>query len=72
MKSFKQLWYCQLLGSHDWTCAAKEGIPPTQEQLQGGLVGFWEYAKMYCRRCPKVYDESLKQLNQAKSEKPNG
>jgi len=47
-------WFlCRL--SHDWTCAHDEGIPPTKEQLQNIPDGFWDYAKMYCKRCNKVY-----------------
>jgi hypothetical protein len=48
------MWHwieCHILGNHDWTCAAGEGIPPTDEQLHGGIEGFYSYAKMYCKRC---------------------
>jgi len=48
-----------LLGDHDWTSAAEEGIPPTKEQTLAGFPdGFIDYAKMYCKRCPKVYSGS--------------
>lgn len=41
-----------LLGNHDWTCKAQQGIQPTPEQLTGDLVrGFREYSKMYCKHC---------------------
>ena len=47
---------CNLLGSHDWTCAVDEGQDkPTQKQIDDGIDGFYDYAKMYCKRCPKVY-----------------
>jgi hypothetical protein len=45
---------------HKWTCAAEKGIKPTQEQLNSGLLGFYEYAKMYCERCGHVYETSNK------------
>jgi hypothetical protein len=57
---------CHLLGDHDWTCAAEEGIPPTHFQRHGGLAGFMDYAKMYCRACGKVYKESERVYAKAK------
>lgn len=39
---------------HDWTCAAKKGVAPTVEQSNGGMVGFKDYAQMYCDRCGKI------------------
>lgn len=36
---------------HNWTCKADQGIPPTQEQTDGGIDGFFDYAKMYCKDC---------------------
>ena len=42
-------------GSHEWTCAAGEGIPPTPKQIEKGAKGFWEYATMYCKACGKTY-----------------
>lgn len=42
---------CRLLLDHDWTCAAEQNIPPTAKQLADGVDGFFDYAKMYCRRC---------------------
>jgi hypothetical protein len=48
--------FCKLacwLSGHDWTCAAKEGTRATEEQLQRGVAGFVDYAKMYCKRCGK-------------------
>ena len=53
----KRLWNhikC-LLGDHDWTCKAAQGIKPQDHELNNGLAGFWEYATMYCSRCKKVY-----------------
>jgi len=41
--------------NHDWTCAAEEGIPATQEQTDALIDGFFDYAKMYCKRCGEVY-----------------
>ncbi len=40
---------------HDWTCAAAQGIKPTQKQLDDGVDGFFDYATMYCARCGYVY-----------------
>ena len=40
-------------GGHDWTSAVQEGIPATQEQLESGLNGFFEYAELYCKHCGK-------------------
>lgn len=42
-----------LIGWHEWTCKAKEGIPPTQEQLSSPTPGFWDYATTYCKNCGK-------------------
>lgn len=36
---------CHLLGCHNWTCAAEQGIKPRWGQ------SFWSYASMYCRHC---------------------
>lgn len=47
-------WLLCLIGDHDWTCAAEQGIPPTKEQAEGGLAGFYSYATGYCKRCKKV------------------
>ena len=44
-----------LLMMHDWTCAAGEGIKPTQKQLDDGIDGFYDYATMYCKRCHCIY-----------------
>lgn len=51
---------CYIFKTHDWTCAANEGIPPTPEQLHGGVTGFLEYAKTYCKRC-EVESETSKE-----------
>jgi hypothetical protein len=39
--------------SHNWTSAAEEGFPPTQDQLKNGISGFKDYAVMYCKDCGK-------------------
>ena len=44
---------CNVLQDHDWTCDAAKGIPPTKEQVDAGLDGFWLYARSYCARCGK-------------------
>ena len=50
---------CWFLG-HDWTTAENEGISPTKEQLDSGVKGFWDYAKMYCKRCGHEYKGNIK------------
>ena len=54
------LFLCKLMGDHKWTCAAQEGIPATDAQLHAGVDGFKDYARMYCKRCGKESDLSLK------------
>jgi len=39
------------IGIHDWTCAADQGIKATRQQLDNGIDGFYDYAKMYCKNC---------------------
>jgi len=56
----RRVFVCGLLGLHDWTCAAIEGIAPTKDQLDTGAKGFLDYAKMYCRRCGVVYKSGEK------------
>lgn len=50
-------FFCSLRG-HDWTSAAMEGLPPTDEQVANGIDGFYDYATMYCRRCGHVSELS--------------
>ena len=48
-------WILCLLGQHDWTCDAEQGIPPDAKKLQANPVGyFWDYAQGYCKYCGKV------------------
>lgn len=54
MSKLWQAFKCWAYG-HDWTCAAEQGIKPTEAQIQGGPAGFASYAKMYCKKCPAVY-----------------
>jgi hypothetical protein len=51
-------WFLCFNGLHDWTCAAAEGVKPTQAQLDAGLDGLLDYATMYCRRCGRFSDLS--------------
>jgi len=46
-------WFMCLMGMHEWTCAAEQGIPPTKEQLIYLPEGFYDYATMYCKNCGK-------------------
>jgi hypothetical protein len=48
-------WLSCLIGNHDWTSAAQQGIPPTDKQVADGVAGFWDYATMYCSHCKHVY-----------------
>lgn len=44
-------WKCGIFGLHDWTCLAEKGIQPTKKQLETGIEGFKDYARMYCQKC---------------------
>lgn len=58
MKNILGWLACHLLQSHDWTCKAQESIkpdPPLREGMDLIAADFYEYAKMYCKRCGKVY-----------------
>jgi len=53
-------WFlCNILGDHDWTCAAEQGIKPTPLQVKNGIAGFKDYATTYCKRCGKVSTRQL-------------
>ena len=47
-------WISCRAGGHDWTCAHDQGINVTQAQVDAGVDGFLDYAKMYCSRCGHV------------------
>lgn len=53
MKKLIRVLLC-LIGDHEWTCAAAQGIKPTAEQVKAGIAGFHEYATMYCKHCRHV------------------
>lgn len=40
-----------LIGDHEWTSKVAQGIKPTEAELEAGIAGFAEYAKMYCGAC---------------------
>jgi len=48
---FSRLWNCRIWKFHKWTCHHEQGIKPTKEQLENGIEGFYDYAKMYCKIC---------------------
>ena len=50
------LFNCKLMEDHDWTSAAMENKEPTREQLARDVAGYYDYAKMYCKRCGKESD----------------
>lgn len=62
-KLLKKIFLCWIIGFHDWTCKAEEGIPPTKEEVES-TKGFFIYATMYCKRCNKVSDLSKKTINE--------
>lgn len=65
IKKIKILFNCKLMGAHNWTSANEEGIQPTQEQIDNGIEGFWDYAKMYCKDCGEVSSLSKGWQNEA-------
>lgn len=54
MRWLRRWFLCQVLGAHAWTSAVFEGIDPTRLQLSGGVRGFKDYAKTYCKRCGMI------------------
>ena len=58
MKSFWRKLLC-IIGDHEWTCKAEQGIKPTKEELTNPLVGFAIYSRMYCKHCGKVSHLSI-------------
>lgn len=46
----KKLYLKQRFCVHNWTSRAMEDLPPTDEQLKS-IEGFWDYSKMYCKKC---------------------
>ena len=52
--------WCQCKIGHDYTCAVEEGLDPTTTQLNDLPKGFFDYAKMYCKRCGYVYQPNPK------------
>ncbi len=47
MEKILQKIYCWIF-FHDWTCKAEQGIAPQIGE------SFYEYTKMYCKRCGNV------------------
>jgi len=61
----KKIFLCWIIGFHDWTCKADQGIQPTKEEAENiSGKGFWLYAAMYCKRCNKVSDLSKKAIEE--------
>lgn len=61
-KNTKEIILCKLLNHHDWTANVFKQISPTKEQIEGGMVGFADYCKLYCDRCGKISHSSMKQI----------
>ena len=61
LKKLRGKFLC-LIGDHDWTGKALEGIPPDEEVRRLAKVdpvaGFKKYSEMYCKRCRKISDLS--------------
>lgn len=53
LKNISNYISCKVFNLHDWTSSALKDIPPNKNQLDSGLEGFSDYAKMYCDRCGK-------------------
>lgn len=68
-KVLAKVFLCKVLRDHRWTSAAQQGIPPTPAQLADGMVGFWDYATMYCGRCGHVYEGSARSKAEAIKER---
>lgn len=43
-------WIACLLGQHEWTCDAEEGIDPPKD-IEPSIASFFRYARMWCRIC---------------------
>jgi len=61
----KKWWgkFLCLIGDHEWTGDALEGIPPSAEVMdlagKDPLAGFKKFSAMYCKRCGRESDYSL-------------
>lgn len=62
-----KIWQCHIWKFHKWTSAQEQGIPPTKEQLESGIKGFCDYAKMYCKICGTESELSKKMRCKYKS-----
>ncbi len=51
LNQISDFYWCKILGVHDWTCKADQGIKPTEEDLYGGYEGLKSYTTMYCKKC---------------------
>lgn len=71
-KELAKVFVCRVMRSHAWTSAAEQGIPPTPAQMADGMVGFWDYATMYCARCGHVYEGSVRSKIEAVRERDHG
>lgn len=50
MKRFLE-WLLCLVGDHDWTSKALQGMKPSADEIRDGYAGFQRFAAMYCARC---------------------
>ena len=50
LSSLMGKFWC-LIGSHDWTSKAEQGILPDKKLLKANPIDyFWDYSAMYCNR----------------------
>ena len=54
-KSLRIVFSCYGMNQHNYTSAAMEGKAPNKKQIEDGVQGFYDYAKMYCKRCNHIY-----------------
>lgn len=69
LKKINKFIDCKILGLHNWTSAAEEGIKPTKEQLEYGTAGFFDYAKMYCKDCGHISKYSMRLIDEHQDKK---
>ena len=68
-KRLNKLITCKLLGLHDWTCKAYEGVAAPEKIDKASE--FFEYAKSYCKLCGVVNPYSQEILDSLKEKEKN-
>lgn len=57
MKKLLKMWFCKLWRNHEWTSKSIQKVPGIT------VDNFWEYARMYCKRCGKISKKSIEAKN---------